>query len=199
MTTEKKIDASQVYEMQEKVMDAIANIASEVVAKMPTQEQSPMQPQQPQQPIEIDLSAVDELNRQIPTLQEQLSKPQEVKYQHTHTIDIGSSRVFLSLVIMTLIILGLSYVIGNQRRTISQCKENDLKYRYIYMMGEIDGKGITCLERRFLYSDSVRITRKQVEEYERLVREQTESIERARREADKVEKLKEKSKVLKNK
>jgi hypothetical protein len=131
MTTEKKIDASQVYEMQEKVMDAIANIANEVAAKMPTQGQQPMQPQQPQQPIEIDLSAVDELNRQIPTLQEQLAKPQEVKHRHTHTIDIGSSRIFLSLVVMALIILGLAYVIGNQRRTISQYKDNDLKYRYI--------------------------------------------------------------------
>jgi hypothetical protein len=175
MTTEKKIDASQVYEMQEKVMDAIANIANEVAAKMPTQEQQSMQPQQP---IEIDLSAVDELNRQIPTLQEQLIQPQEVKHRHTYTIDIGSSRVFLSLVIMTLIILGLSYVVGNQRRTISQYKENDLKYRYIYMMGEIDGKGITDLERRFLYSDSVKMVQKQVEEYERLVREQAESMER---------------------
>jgi hypothetical protein len=193
MTTEKKIDASQVYEIQEQIMDAIANIANEVATKMPTQEQQPMQPQQP---IEIDLSAVEELNRQIPTLQAQLAKPQEVKHRHTHTIDIGSSRVFLSLVIMTLIILGLSYVIGNQRRTMSQYKENDLKYRYIYMMGEIDGKGITSLERRFPYSDSVRITRKQVEEYERLVREQAESIERARRETEKTMVLKRKANAL---
>jgi hypothetical protein len=196
MITEKKIDASQVYEMQEQIMDAIAGIASEVAVKLPTQEQQPMQPQQP---IEIDLSAVDELNRQMTTLQKQLDKPQEVKHRHTHTIDIGSSRVFLSLVIMTLIVLGLSYVIGNQRRTISRYKENDLKYRYIYMMSEIDGKGITDLERRFLYSDSVRMMRKQVEEYERLVREQAESMERARREAGKAERLKEKTKALKNK
>jgi hypothetical protein len=114
---------------------------------------------------------IDELNRQIPTLQEQLAKPQEMKYRHTHTISIGSSRVFLSLVLMTLIILGLSYVVGNQRRTISQYKDNDLKYRYIYMLSEIDGKGITNLERRFLYSDSVRMVRNQVEEYGRLIRE----------------------------
>jgi hypothetical protein len=195
MTTEKKIDASQVYEMQGQVMDAIANIANEVAAKMPIQEQQPMQPQQP---VEIDLSAVDELNRQIPTLQEQLAKPQEVKHRHTHTIDIGSSRVFLSLVVMALTILGLSYVVGNQRRTISQYRENDLKYRYIYMMGEIDGKDITDLERRFLYSDSVKMVRKQVEEYERLVREQAESVERARRETKKAENLGDKSKALKN-
>jgi hypothetical protein len=194
MTTEKKIDASQVYEMQEKVMDAIAYISNEVAAKMPTQEQQPMQPQQS---IEIDLSAVDELSKQMVALQEQLTKPQEVKHRHAHTIDIGSSRVFLSLVVMALIILGLSYVVGNQRRTISQYKENDLKYRYIYMTGEIDGKGITNLERGFLYSDSVKMVRKQVEEYERLVREQVESMEKSRREAKKVEILRKKSEILK--
>jgi hypothetical protein len=84
---------------------------------------------------------MDKLSKQMATLQEQLAKPQEVKHRHTHTIDIGPSRVFLSLVVMALIIFGLSYVVGNQHRTISQYKDNDIKYRYNYMIDYTEALG----------------------------------------------------------
>jgi hypothetical protein len=56
---------------------------------------------------------------------------------------------------------------------------------------------ITDLERRFLYSDSIKITREQVEEYERLIREQAESMERARRKVGKLKQLKKDAEITK--
>jgi hypothetical protein len=110
---------------------------------------------------------------------EEVKKPTKVEYRHRHTIDIGSSKVFLSLVAMALLILGLCYVVGAQRRSISQYKENDLKYRYIKMQGQTNEESIYRLEQQFQYSDSIKIIRKQVEKYEELVREQAERIKRA--------------------
>ena len=72
---------------------------------------------------------------------------------------------------MGIIILGLSYFIGNQRQTINQFKDNDLKYRYIKMQGQTNEENIYRLEKQFKYSDSIKIVRKQVEKYEELVRE----------------------------
>jgi hypothetical protein len=181
MNTE-KIEANSIYEMQKEVLKAIKQIPSEIATALPQQERQ-----------EIDLSALEAM------LTENVPKPQEVRHSHTHTIDIGSSRVFILIVILSLMVLGLMYGIARQRDTINTYKNNDLKYRYIYMMGEIDGKGITGLEQRFLYSDSVRMVRQQVEEYERLVEEQAESLERARREAKKVEQLKDKANEMKKK
>jgi len=104
-------------------------------------------------------------------------------------IDIVSSKVFLSLVIMALIIIGLSYVVGEQRRSISQYKENDLKYRYIKMQGQINEENLYRLEQQFRYSDSNRIIRKQVENYEELVKEQVEKLEQAKKSREEIEKI----------
>jgi hypothetical protein len=63
-----------------------------------------------------------------------------VKIEHHHKIEIASNWVFLSLVEMGLMILGLSYFIGNQRQTINRYKDNDLKYRYIKIKGQTNEK-----------------------------------------------------------
>jgi hypothetical protein len=80
-------------------------------------------------------------------------------------------------------ILILSLAIYNQRQTISQYRDNDLKYRYIKMQGRASDEDIYRLEAKFEYADSVFVIRKQVEEYEQLVKEQAEKMERARRNA----------------
>jgi hypothetical protein len=66
---------------------------------------------------------------------------------------------------MSLMILGLSYFIGNQRHTINQYKDNDMKYRYIKMQGQTDEESLYQyqLEQQFKYSDSIKIIREQVE------------------------------------
>jgi hypothetical protein len=82
---------------------------------------------------------------------------------------------------MVLLILGLCYVVGEQRRSISQFKGNDLKYRYIKMQGQTNEENLYRLERQFQYNDSIKIIRNQVEKYEELVREQAERMEQMKK------------------
>ncbi|KAA6301779.1 MAG: hypothetical protein EZS26_002088 [Candidatus Ordinivivax streblomastigis] len=126
----------------------------------------------------IDVMAVTDLTEEV---------RKTTKYEHRHIIEIGSSKVFLSMVVMVLTILGLSFAIGKQRETISQYKNNDLKYRYIKMQGKTSEENLYRLERQFWYRDSVAIIRQQVDKYELLVKEQAEKIERAKLEAAEVE------------
>lgn len=46
------------------------------------------------------------------------------------------------------------------------------------MQGEANGKSIYRLEQQFQYGNSIKIIRKQVEKYEKLVKEQVEKLER---------------------
>jgi hypothetical protein len=98
-----------------------------------------------------------------------------------------------------LIIIALSYCIGEQRRTISQYRTNDLKYRYIKMQGKADGNSIYRLEQQFWSSDSVKIIRRQVEKHEELVREQAEQIERTKANDKIINELQQKAKSVKPK
>jgi hypothetical protein len=164
-----KLDASSVYAMQEEIKEAIRKLPSELAAKLPT-------PQAPAQ-----------------------AKPQEVRHRHTHTLDIRSNWLLLSLVGLVLFVLLLAYVINRQRQTIGQYRDNDLKYRYLYMKGAAGGNDITELERQFQYGDSIRLLRKQVEKHEQLVREQAERLERARRESEAVAKLQQAAEEVKRK
>jgi len=100
---------------------------------------------------------------------------------------------------MVLVILGLAYAIGEQRRTIIQYKNNDLKYRYVKMQGQADEESLSGLEWQFKYSDTIKIIRKQVEKYEELVKEQAERMERARRNTTKAEQLRKEAETLKGK
>jgi hypothetical protein len=99
---------------------------------------------------------------------------------------------------MVLIILGLAYTIGEQRQTISQYRDNDLKYRYIKMYERIDEGTIYRLEQQFKYNDSIKIIRKQVERYEDLVKEQADRLERAKRNSEEAEKLYKQKESIRN-
>jgi hypothetical protein len=145
--------------------------------------------------IQINLTALNAMTEQFKDVIKEASKT--VRVEHHHKIEIASNWVFLSLMGMGLMILGLSYFIGNQRQTISRYKGNDLKYRYIKMQGQTTEDSIYRLEDKFEYLDSIAIVRKQVEEYERLVREQAERIERAKVNETKAKKLQEEVEKLK--
>ena len=96
-------------------------------------------------------------------------------------------------------ILGLSYFISNQRQTIYQFKENDLKYRYIKMQGQTDEENLYRLEQQFKYSDSIKIVRKQVEKYEELVKEQAEKLARMKRDSEDAEQLRKEAETVRSK
>jgi hypothetical protein len=155
------------------------------------------QPNKPTEPAQIDLSAVNTLTERFENVMAEVQKPTTVEHRHRHTIDISSSKVFLSMVVMVLVILGLSYAIGEQRKTISQYRDNDLKYRYIKMYGQIDEENLYRLENQFKYDDSIKIIRKQVDGYEELIKEQIENIERATQNSEKAKKLQKEAEHLK--
>ena len=151
------------------------------------------------EPVQVDMTAVQAMTERLENSIDEVRKPTKVEHQHRHTIDIGSSKISLSLVVMGLMILGLSYVVGEQRRSISQYRENDLKYRYVKMQGQTNEENLYRLERQFQNGDSIKIIRKQVEKYEELVKEQAERMERVKRNSEEAEQLRKEAETVKSK
>jgi hypothetical protein len=174
-----KIDTQTVYEMFEELNKKLDKQATD----------------KPVEPVQVDLTAVNTMTERFEDVIREVREPGKI--EHRHKIEIASNWVFLSLVIMAIMIIGLFYIIENQRRTISQYRDNDLKYRYIKMIGKVDEENLYCLERQFQYSDSIKVIRKQVEKYEELVKEQAEKLERAKRNSEEAENLKNEVESLK--
>jgi hypothetical protein len=181
-----KMNSSNVYEMFEEVKELGIQIKNKLMETPSAPTQEP-----------IDVSAVTDLTERLETVIEEVRNP--IKHEHRHIIEIGSSKVFLSMVVMVITIFGLSFASDNLRETISQYGNNDLKYRYIKMQGKTDEEIILRLDRQFGYRDSVVIICKQVEKYEELIREQAERIERAKREAEEAERLQKQVEMTKKK
>jgi hypothetical protein len=177
----KKENSSYVTEMFEEIKEGVFEIKNKLM-------QVPSTPAPIQEPI--DLTAINTVSEEFRYLTEEVRKP--LRHEHRHSIEIRSSKVFLSMVVMVIMIFGLSYAIGEQRKTISQYQNNDLKYRYIKMQGKTSEENLYRLERQFWYRDSVAIIRKQVDKYELLVKEQAEKIERIRQNEEEAEKLQKK-------
>jgi ABC-type lipoprotein release transport system permease subunit len=86
------------------------------------------------------LTAISDLEEQLNEVIETARKP--LKHEHRHTIDITSICVFLSLIGLVVLVIGLSYIVGEQRETIS-------RYRYVKMHGKADEESIYRLERQY--------------------------------------------------
>jgi uncharacterized membrane protein YhiD involved in acid resistance len=156
------------------------------------------QPKKEVEPVQVDLSAINGMTEQLESIITEVQKPTKVQNLHRHTIDIGSNWFFLSWVVLVVMIFVLFWVLANQRQTISQYKENDLKYRYIKMQGQTNEENLYRLENQFKYNDSINIIRKQVKKYEELVKEQAERIERAKQDNEEMKKLQMEVNMLKN-
>ncbi|MDR1583339.1 MAG: hypothetical protein LBS55_08810 [Prevotellaceae bacterium] len=175
-----KIDVSAVCEMFEKLSD---KLDKQTINKSV-------------EPVEVDLTAVNTMTERFEDIIRDVRKP--AKVEHQHKIEIASNWVFLSLVGMGLMILGLSYFIGNQRKTINQYKDNDLKYRYIKMQGQTNEESLYQLEQQFKNNDRIKIIRKQVERHEEFVKKQVEILERTKQYNKESENLWQNIKILKN-
>ena len=178
MSSTSKMDVSTVFEMFEEISKKLDRPATHTV-----------------EPVQIDLTAIDTLTERLWNVIEEVKKPSKVKHQHT--IEIASNWFFLSWVALVIIILGLFWTLANQRQTIGQYMETDLKYRYIKMQGQTNEEALYRLERQFRYSDSIKIIRKQVGKYEELVKEQAERMERTKRAMNEYEIIQKKVKILK--
>lgn len=148
------------------------------------------------------LEVIDKENRQTYAMVEQMkqtveesAKPENLPVQelrHTYTLDLKSSKTFLTMFVM----LGGIFLQGAFIYRISENNrllvENDLKYRYVKMRGKIGEKELTELETVFRDEQHTAIrdtVRNQVERYETRVRIRAEQLEQATVKERKAQKL----------
>jgi len=148
------------------------------------------------------LEVIDKENRQTYAMMEQMKQTVEEsaklenlpvqEYRHTYTLDLKSSKTFLTMFVM----LGCIFLQGAFIYRISENNRlltvNDLKYRYVKMRGEIKEMELTELEAIFREDrhKAIRDTvRNQVERYEEAVRRQAERLEQATVKERKAEQL----------
>jgi hypothetical protein len=182
MSNASKMNISTVYEIFEEINKKLNKQADSTV-----------------EPVQVNMTAIDAVTERLENVIEEVRNPIKVEYQHRHTIDIRSNWFFFSWVALVIIIFGLFWILANQWQTISQYKDNDLKYRYIRMHGQTNEEDLYRLERQFQYSDSIKIIRKQVGKYEELVREQAERVMRAKRATIEAEALQKRAETVKMK
>ena len=155
------------------------------------------------------LEVIDQENRQTHTLIEQVAKAVETaarpenlpvrEHRHTYTLDISSSKTFLTMFVMQGCIFlqgAFIYRISENNRQLAM---NDLKYRYVKMRGEIKEKELMELETIFRDEQHTAIrdtVRNQVEWYEEAVRRQAERLEQATVKERKAKKLLDDAEIL---
>ena len=155
------------------------------------------------------LEVNDKEIRQTHTLIEQVRqaveaavKPENLpvrEHRHTYTLDISSSKTFLTMFVM----LGCIFLQGAFIYRISENNRllaaNDLKYRYVKMRGEIKEKELMELETIFRDKQHTAMrdtVRNQVEWYEEAVRRQAERLEQATVKERKAKKLLDDAEIL---
>ena len=138
------------------------------------------------------LGTINHENQHTHTLIEQVgqaveaaAKPENLpvqEHRHTYTLDIKSSKTVLVMFVMAITIVLLAGFIYQVSVSNQQLAANDLKYRYVKMLGEIKEKELMELktifreDRRKAIRDTVR---NQVEHYEEAIRRRAEQLERA--------------------
>ena len=138
------------------------------------------------------LGTINHENQQTHTLIEQVEQAVEAlkrpgalpvqEHRHTYTLDIKSSKTFLTMFAMLGCIFLQIAVIYQIARSNQQLAANDLKYRYVKMRGEIKEKELMELETIFRDEQHTAIrdtVRNQVERYEEGVRRRAEQLEQA--------------------
>lgn len=123
---------------------------------------------------------------------------------HNHRHILGSDSKTLTVFFVTcLVIIGfMSIALWDARQPNLQRNDNDLKYRYMKMKGDISPELIVELEEIFTINrDAERIKqmRSDVEKYEQTILRQAALIEQARLKAQEAEQLDAQSKSIKGK
>ena len=143
------------------------------------------------------------LIEQVGQAVEALAKPDTLpvqEHRHTYTLDLKSSKTFLTMFVMLggiFLQAAFIYRISENNRRLAV---NDLKYRYVKMRGKIGEKELTELETIFWDKQytAIRDTiQNQVERYEEAVRRRAKQLERATVKERKAQKLLEEAIKLK--
>ena len=180
----KQIDVNEVYMLFEEIKKQIKQVNENSTIDVQSQIEIP------------DLSEVPNLTAKLDEVINEVRKP--IKTEHHHTFSITSNKIFFAVIGVCIALLISLFVIYYQREEISNYKDNDLKYRYIKMEGEITPIELNLLENVFENKrDSVKTIRKQVKEYEKAVIEEAKRLEKARLKEQEAERLKREAENLK--
>lgn len=150
--------------------------------------------------MESGISATAECTAELNAILEQVKKP--VRIERRYIIDLQSGKTQIAVFILIGALIGCSLIINSQRQTITDYKENDLKYRHIKMKGEATPQRLSELEDFFeINRDNAKIKqlRQDVEAYERAIQEKATLDEQTRLRQLEAEKLNNKAKTLKEK
>ncbi|HCM21943.1 MULTISPECIES: hypothetical protein [Proteiniphilum] len=130
----KNIEINEIYTLFEEIRGLI---------KAGSRNNNPIQPD-----IELpDLSAIDELSGKLDEAIGEIRKP--VRTEHHHIFSIASSKIFYGMIGLCIICLFFIIIVFYQRKEIATYKDNDLKYRYVQMQGEITPAGVISLDSIF--------------------------------------------------
>ncbi|MFA7583838.1 MAG: hypothetical protein WCZ46_09890 [Proteiniphilum sp.] len=178
----KNIEINEIYTLFEEIRELV---------KAGSRNYKPVQPE-----IELpNLSAIDELSGKLDEAIGEIRKP--VRMEHHHIFSIASSKVFYGMIRLCIMCLFFILTVFYQRKEIATHKDNDLKYRYVQMQGEITPVGVIDLDSIFeSRRDSVRMIRRQVETFEEKVKQRAKLIEREERLQEEKERLEGKSNLL---
>lgn len=133
---------------------------------------------------------------------EQLEQAQTApkKVHHRISIDITSSRVFITIMVIGLMLLVSLFFHYRQREVINNLSDNDLKYRYIKAFNKADSVSIYKLEDVFEYnrdSKVIKEIRQSVEQYEQDVIDKARRMEQAKLKEEEAERLQNEASKLK--
>ena len=155
------------------------------------------------------LGTINHENQHTHTLIEQVGQAVEAaampenlpvqEHRHIYTLDIKSSKTFLTMFAMLGCIFLQAAFIYRISENNRQLATNDLKYRYVKMCGKIGEKELTELETVFRDEQYTAIrdtVRNQVERYEEAVRRQAERLEQATVKERKAKKLLDDAEIL---
>ena len=152
-------------------------------------------------PREVDYSRIEQIiQQQIPKVDRSASEPKPQR--HYHTLDLKSTKVPISFVVMSLLLNGSLIYNLHQYRENKRLNDNDIKYRYIKAANGISPEELHKLENVFHYNRDKKIIkeiRQNVQDHERRVKERAEDLERARLKEAQAEKLKLEAAELKSK
>lgn len=124
------------------------------------------------------------------------------KMHHRISIDITSSWVFITIMVIGLMLLISLFFHYRQREVINNLSDNDLKYRYVKAFNKADSVSIYRLEDIFEYnrdSKVIKEIRQSVEQYEQDVIDKAKRMEQAKLKEEEAEKLQDEASKLKSK
>lgn len=150
--------------------------------------------------IKITKTNNEELLEKMEQIHQSVSNPPKQSIKHSHIIEIKSTKVFVTLILMAIsLIISLAFnAIQHNKNT--QLADNDLKYRHIKAANGIDSTHIYQLENLFEYNrdkDGIKKFRKNIELYELQVIEQAKRMEQAKFKEKEAERLKKEAEELK--